>query len=699
MDKLKHRIEQEDKTFKKIGEDIKELKNKIFKSYIYDISNTEYTKLCSVSVKQNGGETSLYLLLNQLQESKADNTISFSYIRSKLINNIPVFEGIQENKVGDIKYKLYSQLENGNTSNYSFQRIKQDNGTGFNLILGTKELAISAPASGYRKYNHTVENNVKTDTENRYYTASMLITPNELDTQDTKFFDTIILGNSWTNRIGWANFKKIKNEDGSVFLYQTFLVNREAGRQFVEFSFICENGSTKNATKVTNIKVEEGNSYTPYVKAFSELPANSNGVEFLIKGLPGLSSIATANAYVHIAYADTTEGGGFSEKPDNKSYIGVYTDNAQESSTEPSNYKWSLISDIVSESADVITIPCTEVEGKTPYLHLAYADDASGTHFSGDTGKPYIGYLLDNNQTNREFTIYVKSEEANQKIQVNILALNEKEAEITFFEESQQVTLENASEFNALSGTIPTWQEVTEQGSTTTKPVTISNQLNVNNLLSKGIYNEGNVSVTKGSVYVGASGNSQVMVGSAGIEIGYPSNKGKITSDGLLLGLNDNTYNSQFFIDCGNKEVGGNDDMKNAFNKWLGLEQKKYGEWDFDWQFHPDLSINGFSALKTGKQVMITAFLSINTTTETSYITLFKIPEGLKGDQNIQFINQLINIPRFGRPMSPHFTIRELEYASHIGNVTVSNTPMNGVYDDFTDFNNCEFRISLSYSM
>lgn len=227
---------------------------------------------------------------------------------------------------------------------------------------------------------------------------------------------------------------------------------------------------------------------------------------------------------------------------------------------------------------------------------------------------------------------------------------------------------------------IPTLQEVTKKGNITTEEVTIYNNLNLKN--SSNMYP---------NAYASAYG----------FFVQSSTSNSCLANDTLKLGANnDDPSDFGFFVDTSSPFVSGKPEVATAFNNWLNsLKQEKFGRNSFDWQFHPDLYINGFSVLKTGKQVMITAFLSINATTETSSITLFKIPDELKGDPNIQFVNQLIYVPRFGRPMSPHFTVRKLEYLCHEGNVIVSNSPMNGIYDDFTDFNNCEFRISLTYSM
>lgn len=108
------------------------------------------------------------------------------------------------------------------------------------------------------------------------------------------------------------------------------------------------------------------------------------------KGADGLSS------YTHLAYGTSSTGAGFSTSHyPNATYIGMYVDNLPTDSSDPSKYKWSLI-----KGAD----GSQGVEGKkgadglTPYFHVAYATNATGTQgFSviESLGKTYIGQYTD----------------------------------------------------------------------------------------------------------------------------------------------------------------------------------------------------------------------------------------------------------------------------------------------------------------
>lgn len=116
------------------------------------------------------------------------------------------------------------------------------------------------------------------------------------------------------------------------------------------------------------------------------------------KGATGAAGKDGVSTYFHIAYADNATGGGFSQSPTGKNYIGTYVDHTATDSTEASDYKWQLVKGAQGEKGDK-GIPGTNgTNGKTSYLHIAYANSADGkTGFdvSSSTGKLYIGQYVD----------------------------------------------------------------------------------------------------------------------------------------------------------------------------------------------------------------------------------------------------------------------------------------------------------------
>jgi hypothetical protein len=129
--------------------------------------------------------------------------------------------------------------------------------------------------------------------------------------------------------------------------------------------------------------------------------AGTNGLNGLdgVNGLPGAKGADGVSTYFHVAYADNTSGGGFSQSATGKLYIGTYVDNTMSDAAAGSSlWKWQLV-----KGADGVNgangIPGTNgTNGQTSYLHIAYANNSSGTSgFSttDSTGKLYIGQYTD----------------------------------------------------------------------------------------------------------------------------------------------------------------------------------------------------------------------------------------------------------------------------------------------------------------
>lgn len=121
-------------------------------------------------------------------------------------------------------------------------------------------------------------------------------------------------------------------------------------------------------------------------------------------GLPGRDGVDGKTSYTHIAYADTVTGGGFSQSPAGKAYIGMYVDFVQTDSTNPKKYAWSLIKGADGKNGlnGKDGVPGKPgVDGRTPYLHIAYAnsqDGKQGFSVSVSEGKSYIGTYTDYTQ-------------------------------------------------------------------------------------------------------------------------------------------------------------------------------------------------------------------------------------------------------------------------------------------------------------
>ncbi|MCW8645223.1 hypothetical protein OQG70_08300, partial [Streptococcus macedonicus] len=113
------------------------------------------------------------------------------------------------------------------------------------------------------------------------------------------------------------------------------------------------------------------------------------------QGLPGTPGKDAQTQYTHIAYADNATGGGFSLTDNTKDYWGMYQDFNAANSNDPTKYKWS------KWKGDQGLPGKPGADGKTPYIHFAYADDNKGTNLSfTDKNQQYMGYYSDYTEAN-----------------------------------------------------------------------------------------------------------------------------------------------------------------------------------------------------------------------------------------------------------------------------------------------------------
>lgn len=117
-----------------------------------------------------------------------------------------------------------------------------------------------------------------------------------------------------------------------------------------------------------------------------------------IQGVAGKDGTNGKTAYFHIKYssvANPTSSSQLTETP--STYIGTYVDFTETDSTDPKKYTWSQFVGSQGPKGEQ-GIAGVGVDGKTSYLHIAYANSADGkTGFStsDSTNKLYIGQYTD----------------------------------------------------------------------------------------------------------------------------------------------------------------------------------------------------------------------------------------------------------------------------------------------------------------
>lgn len=137
-----------------------------------------------------------------------------------------------------------------------------------------------------------------------------------------------------------------------------------------------------------------------YVWSLTKGETGEQGIQGLqgpqgTKGIAGPKGADGKTSYTHIAYANDANGGGFSQTPNNHSYIGMYVDFTENDSTDPKKYAWSLIKGANGANG---TPGKPGADGKTPYFHTAWADSKDGKiNFSltDATNRGYLGTYTD----------------------------------------------------------------------------------------------------------------------------------------------------------------------------------------------------------------------------------------------------------------------------------------------------------------
>lgn len=113
------------------------------------------------------------------------------------------------------------------------------------------------------------------------------------------------------------------------------------------------------------------------------------------QGLPGEDGVNGQTSYFHVKFADDANGTNMNDVGGD--YIGTYVDFIPDDSNDPNDYTWVLTKGAQGEKGDQ-GIPGKDGDGRTSYLHIAYANSADGTvdfSISDSTNKSYIGQYVD----------------------------------------------------------------------------------------------------------------------------------------------------------------------------------------------------------------------------------------------------------------------------------------------------------------
>lgn len=230
------------------------------------------------------------------------------------------------------------------------------------------------------------------------------------------YVDYILEDSTDPTKYTWRKFQGDDGEDGADGTPGENGANGETSYLHIAYATSADGKtgfSTTNAVDKTYI-----GQYVDFTKADSANPAKYHWSKFQgpkgDKGDPGTQGLQGIQGekgdqgiqgekgadgktqYTHIAYANSSDGKvGFSVSDAARDYVGMYVDFTAADSTDPAKYSWSKIKG-ADGTQGIQGKPGTD--GKTPYLHVAYANSADGkTGFSvsNSAGKTYIGVYTD----------------------------------------------------------------------------------------------------------------------------------------------------------------------------------------------------------------------------------------------------------------------------------------------------------------
>lgn len=230
------------------------------------------------------------------------------------------------------------------------------------------------------------------------------------------YVDYILEDSTDPTKYTWRKFQGDDGEDGADGTPGENGANGETSYLHIAYATSADGKtgfSTTNAVDKTYI-----GQYVDFTKADSANPAKYHWSKFQgpkgDKGDPGEQGLRGLQGekgdqgiqgpkgengkttYTHIAYANSSDGKvGFSVSDSDRDYIGMYVDEVEADSTDPTKYAWTKIKG-ADGTQGIQGKP--GADGKTPYLHIAYAtssDGKTGFSITESTGKTYIGVHTD----------------------------------------------------------------------------------------------------------------------------------------------------------------------------------------------------------------------------------------------------------------------------------------------------------------
>ena len=228
----------------------------------------------------------------------------------------------------------------------------------------------------HRKYSDSSNGANMSDNSNLKYIGIYTGTSPTPPTTASSYLWSKIKGEDGANGVPGT-----KGVDGRTPYFHTAYANSPAGDR--DFSTTNSNDKLYIGT-YSDFEVADSNDYRKYkwVKIKGEDGRNGNN------GRDGVSS------YIYRKYSDNANGSPMSDNS-NLKYIGIYTGTSATAPISPSAYTWSKIK---GEDGQQGVPGARGSDGRTSYLHTAYANSSTGDRDFSTTnsnGKEYIGTYTD----------------------------------------------------------------------------------------------------------------------------------------------------------------------------------------------------------------------------------------------------------------------------------------------------------------
>lgn len=234
-----------------------------------------------------------------------------------------------------------------------------------------------------------------------------------LEVANSALFERIVIASS--NGLAFKNGEGSTIIAAAVYRGSTSITNdvtlkwKQDGTEVATgVNYITVEGSSVSEKSIVTVEAYDENNKLLTVESVTLLDVfdGAQGLQGIqgkqgIQGIQGEPGAQGKSSYFHIKYSTVPNPASANEMTESPSeYIGTYVDFSSTDSTDPSAYTWCRFQGIQGEKGETGIPGKNGTDGKTYYLHIAYATSFDGTKdfsISDPVGKTYIGQYTDIN--------------------------------------------------------------------------------------------------------------------------------------------------------------------------------------------------------------------------------------------------------------------------------------------------------------